>query len=392
MAKQNPAAPAASVPTNPLSALNPAGAAPQPVSSADAVSLPASGANPYTAAGAMTNPFAAISALGQNPAMAQPQSQGQMSNPMTSAQNPLATLLSQTANAPAQTAPAMPDGNALQQQLQLIQMLAAQGIPQEQWGTALQLLQMSNPGMAGMNAGQFPGFNTMSGQGAGGWVRPDSQTRDDRDRERDRDYPRSPPGYRRRSRSPGWDRRRTATPPRRRDSPVYGDYHNDSPARRGGDPRDTRGRRGDYRHRSPTGRKRRSPSPTRRDPTLPAPGPKLIEWDYSIGQGNIQVLSRTLFVGGVTSSEAHLRSLFGKHGIVQTCIVNVDKRHAFIKMLSRQDAVAARAGMESYRAGDMQLRVSGLIVFSFSLSQVPCLTRRESTDSLGCRIRSARLQ
>lgn len=58
------------------------------------------------------------------------------------------------------------------------------------------------------------------------------------------------------------------------------------------------------------------------------------------------------------SSEAHLRSLFGKFGIVQTCIVNVDKRHAFIKMISRQDAVSARDGMESYKSGDMQLRVS----------------------------------
>jgi protein NRD1 len=70
------------------------------------------------------------------------------------------------------------------------------------------------------------------------------------------------------------------------------------------------------------------------------------------------VLSRTLFVGGVTSSEAHLRQLFGQFGIVQTCIVNVDKRHAFIKMISRGDAMSARDGMESYRTGDMQLRVS----------------------------------
>jgi protein NRD1 len=26
----------------------------------------------------------------------------------------------------------------------------------------------------------------------------------------------------------------------------------------------------------------------------------MIEWDYSMGQGTIKVLSRTLFVGGVT--------------------------------------------------------------------------------------------
>jgi hypothetical protein len=56
-----------------------------------------------------------------------------------------------------------------------------------------------------------------------------------------------------------------------------------------------------------------------------------------------------------------LRSLFGKFGIVQTCIVNIDKRHAFIKMISRNDAVHAREGMESYKAGDMQLRVSSYI-------------------------------
>ena len=72
----------------------------------------------------------------------------------------------------------------------------------------------------------------------------------------------------------------------------------------------------------------------------------------------IKVLSRTLFVGGVTSSEAHLRSLFANYGIVQTCIVNVDKRHAFVKMIDRKDASAARDGMETYKAGDMVLRVS----------------------------------
>ena len=70
----------------------------------------------------------------------------------------------------------------------------------------------------------------------------------------------------------------------------------------------------------------------------------------------IKVLSRTLFVGGVTSSEAHLRSLFSAFGIVQTCIVNTDKRHAFVKMINRQDAVKARDGMEQYKSGDMQLR------------------------------------
>ena len=42
---------------------------------------------------------------------------------------------------------------------------------------------------------------------------------------------------------------------------------------------------------------------------------------------------------------------------MQTCIVNVDKRHAFVKMLTRKDAMMAKEGMERYRSTDMQLRV-----------------------------------
>ena len=38
--------------------------------------------------------------------------------------------------------------------------------------------------------------------------------------------------------------------------------------------------------------------------------------------------------------------------------MNVDKRHAFVKMLTRDDAVAAKDGMERYKSDDMQLRVS----------------------------------
>ena len=70
----------------------------------------------------------------------------------------------------------------------------------------------------------------------------------------------------------------------------------------------------------------------------------------------IRVLSRTLFVGGVTSTESHLRGLFSQYGVVQTCIVNVDKRHAFVKMINRKDALSARDGMEQYKTGEMQLR------------------------------------
>ncbi|KAJ5317318.1 hypothetical protein PENANT_c034G01811 [Penicillium antarcticum] len=355
MAKQNtaaPAAPSAPALANPMAAFNAAAA--MPAASTESSSQASAALNPYGAAAGPINPFSAMGGVAQNPVIP-PQSQSGTPNPMAAA-NPLAALMPQAAQQPAM------DPAAMAQQFQLLQMLAAQGVPQDQWATALQLLSMSSAnGMGAMPpAGQMPampGFPQMPGQNVGSWGRPDSQNRDDRGRE----FPRSPPtGYRRRSRSPGWDRRRTASPPRRRESPVYGEYHGDSPGRRGGDPRDARGRRGnEYRQRSPPrgGGRRRSPSPVRnKDPNLPPPGPKFIEWDYSIGQGVIKVLSRTLFVGGVTSSEAHLRQLFGQFGIVQTCIVNVDKRHAFIKMISRGDAMSARDGMESYRTGEMQLR------------------------------------
>jgi hypothetical protein len=46
-------------------------------------------------------------------------------------------------------------------------------------------------------------------------------------------------------------------------------------------------------------------------------------------------------------SEAELRSVFSRHGQVQTCIVNKDKRHAFVKMVTRADAVHAKEAMES---------------------------------------------
>jgi protein NRD1 len=46
------------------------------------------------------------------------------------------------------------------------------------------------------------------------------------------------------------------------------------------------------------------------------------------------------------ASEAELRAMFSKYGEVQSCIVNHDKRHAFVKMVDRRGALAARNGME----------------------------------------------
>lgn len=68
------------------------------------------------------------------------------------------------------------------------------------------------------------------------------------------------------------------------------------------------------------------------------------------------VFSRTLFVGGVTISEDELHALFSQHGVVQSCIVNHDKRHAFVKMLTRPDAERAKSAMEFYKADHVTLR------------------------------------
>jgi protein NRD1 len=267
----------------------------------------------------------------------------QSQSPANVQQNPLASLLSQVQTQPqAQVpAPVMPQGSApigtdAQAQVQLIQLLISQGVPPEQWATALQLLNMQG-GQGGVPLPAGPP-NTSS------WGQPATASRD-------REGYRSPPGQnsygRRRSRSPDYGRRRDPSPRRRRDSPA-GDAYRDS-------------RRGDaYRRRSPD-RRRRSPSPQRADPSLPPPGPRNIQYDRSLPPNHIKVLSRTLFVGGVTSNEAHLKSLFARFGIVQTCIVNVDKRHAFIKMLYRKDAERARDGMEDYRDGTNQLRVCSSI-------------------------------
>ena len=278
------------------------------------------------------------------------QSHGQAPPPMPPSiptPNPLAAFFPQNQAQPqpqADVPPPPPAGGAVDptQQLQLLQILQAQGIPPDQWGTALQLLSLTNANAskpAGMPGFPLPVQNAWNGQ--------NDTSRDDHIRS---------PGYRRRSRSPDYGRRREQSPPRRRDSPVYGEYRGASPGRNGD--RDGRGRRGEYRQRSPQGRRpggRHSMTPPR-EQTLPPPGPKYIEFDPQLGGNMIKVLSRTLFVGGVTTPESHLRSLFSHFGIVQTCIVNLDKRHAFVKMLTRTDAQNAREGMESVKNGEKPLR------------------------------------
>ena len=161
-----------------------------------------------------------------------------------------------------------------------------------------------------------------------------------------------------RSRSPDYQRRRSPAPrsppnPNRRESPTYGVYDpNAGPE--GNAQRVKRGERGRGRNKQKGGRNDRNDyrqrSPPRRQPSPPRTAygqSKYIEWDETLPRDHIRVLSRTLFVGGAGGTEGEIRSIFSRFGRVQTCIVNQDKRHAFVKMLTRPDAVAAKQGMDN---------------------------------------------
>lgn len=198
--------------------------------------------------------------------------------------------------APSLPQPAGPTPEALQQQLQILQALQAQGIPQDQWAPVLSVL-LSTSGAAAAPNPNFqaqPMWQPNNGGYAGGG-------RDDPSRDRNgfNDYVRSPSGRNRnprsRSRSPtGWDRRHDATPPRRRDSPVYGEYDGDPSGRNNG--RGSYGRQGrgkgpnnDFRQRSPApDRFRRSLSPRQQEVSLPPPGPKWVEYDRTLAEGTIK--------------------------------------------------------------------------------------------------------
>lgn len=175
--------------------------------------------------------------------------------------------------------------------------------------------------------------------------------------------------YRERSRSPDYKRRRVTppnrrtSPPNRRDSPTYGVYDPTAAVEGSNGNRSTdnertrgrgRGRRNEYRQRSVPPAQRRQPSP----PVNGTPNmqPKHIEFDSSLPRGSIRVLSRTLFVGGASATEAELRNIFSRYGKVQSCIVNHEKRHAFVKMVNRHDALAAKEGMEKSQDPDISAK------------------------------------
>jgi len=250
-------------------------------------------------------------------------------------------------NAHPQNHPAMAAGMAatvpggidpnLQQQVMLIKLLADQGVPLDKIPAIVAAMQ-NNPTTAPpvtaapVSMPQAP----TAPYGQNSWGQ-DGYRNDFRDRQ-----VRSPERYRNRSRSRSPGRQRNA-----QGSPRAGRHSNSgSHDQRSSDQGRGQNGRDGYRQRSPSGRHGRSQSPHRTSQSGP-PAEKWFDYDRSIPQGNIKVLSRTLFVGGVTIPESELREVFGRHGQVQTCIVNKDKRYAFVKMVNRQDAVAAKEANET---------------------------------------------
>lgn len=278
-----------------------------------------------------------------------------------------------------QSMPAAPNlalGNVdpvlFQKQVMLLQSLAAGGVPQDQWPAIIAAVN-SGVGVGGLVAGAAPAppggspfppsplqygqnVNSMPPNG-NGWPMKQEDSRD-RNGNGYKDGMRSPPNQSRRrsrSRSPqrngGWARDGPNNNNNRRvDNFNRGD---DRDQRYGNVDRGGRGgSNAQYRQRSPPRGRGRSSSPPRGNCH-----PKWTDFDPKLPKGVIRVLSRTLFVGGVTISESELRSIFDRLGKVQTCIVNKDKRHAFVKMISRGDAEKAKTAMEkNHQSGSMRTR------------------------------------
>ncbi|PHH60635.1 hypothetical protein CDD81_1386 [Ophiocordyceps australis] len=232
-------------------------------------------------------------------------------------------------------APAQGLDSTTHQQIMLIKALAEQGVPFDKIPALVQ--SMTGAGQGASQPSFQPPIPAAQGTfptGQQPWAGPVSGVDGPRDR-----------GYLEHGQSPARFHGRS-----RSRSPDRGWGVRGSP--RGGDDHDRNGRRGhDYRQRSPQGRRGRSDSPLEFPPIE-----RWIDYDPSLPAGHIRVLSRTLFVGGVTCTEADLRRIFSRYGIVQTCIVNKEKRHAFVKMLTRKDAVNAKDSTEDSRNLELPLR------------------------------------
>ncbi|KAK7533972.1 uncharacterized protein J3D65DRAFT_669687 [Phyllosticta citribraziliensis] len=233
---------------------------------------------------------------------------------------------------------------------QIAQIIAAMGGAQNQTASAGNAAAFSQNGQAQVGTN---GLSQSIEQ-----VAQDPRLRDSNARTHDRNHDRSP--------SPDRKRRRMS-PVNRRDSPTYGIYDpattprannagpSAQPAEQQGAATRGRGRKGKKRdkHRNSPAVNQGPPIPTgpaaQQQKAVGPPQEKYVQHDSSLPDGNIKVLSRTLFVGGVSGTELELRSIFSQFGSVQTCIVNAEKHHAFVKMVNRTDSVAAKLGMEKMK-------------------------------------------
>jgi protein NRD1 len=213
------------------------------------------------------------------------------------------TTSSQPSGFPAGAVPGAAQDPALAQQVQFIQLLMAQGIPADKIPALLATLQNGAPGVAPPAASAPPAFPQQQGgqtQYPGAWGppppvhAPGPRPEDARDHAEYNGGLRSPNRYRGRSRSRSpqgrnWGGSRDS--PRGRNDRGFDAYGRESPGRG----RDQH--RSEYRQRSPAGYRGRSASP---GPGQGSNGQKWVDFDRTLPAEHIKVLSRTLFVGGVT--------------------------------------------------------------------------------------------
>lgn len=136
-------------------------------------------------------------------------------------------------------------------------------------------------------------------------------------------------------------------------NPGSGYYNRDD--RRGRETNDYSRRN---RSRSPTGRydrqdegtfQRRGPAPGQftqegeeNVPGAPHYRPRNLGYDHTMPQGSFKVMSRTLFIGGLPRGmdERSLASHLKPYAEVQSIIMNMERKHAFVKVFSRKEAEA----------------------------------------------------
>ncbi|KAG5365793.1 Protein NRD1 [Yarrowia sp. B02] len=249
-------------------------------------------------------------------------SQGQPPVAAPAANNAAAALAAVLGGAPAApAAPAVPTDTASILQA-LASMNAGSGAPAPapaaNPNAAADVLKMIMA-QSGGGAPTMPGADVSQA-----WNLPSRDTRDPRDnfRDRSREF---------RDRDPR-DR-----DPRDRDFGRDRNYRDRSGDRndfgRGGD-RDREFGRG--------GRNRQPPGTDTFEDDAPPPTEKKVSYDNSLPQGTIKVLSRTIFIGGVTMSTTNeeLLSILRPYGRTQSLVMHRERKHAFCKMYTRAEAEA----------------------------------------------------